>query len=52
MQTEEDIVMDVRLKKRISAGISLTTFEGGYGSGNKYQGRIFALEYKARNGLV
>lgn len=50
MQTEEDIVMDVRLKKQYQQGF-LANLEGGYGSGNKYQGRIFALEY-ARNGRI
>ncbi len=50
MQTEEDIVMDVRLKKQYQQGF-LANREGGYGSGNKYQGRIFALEY-ARNGRI
>ena len=50
MQTEEDLVMDVILKKQYQQGF-LANLEGGYGSENKYLGRLFALEY-ARNGRI
>lgn len=50
MQAEEDLVMDVILKKQYQQGF-LANLEGGYGSGNKYLGRLFALEY-ARNGRI
>lgn len=50
MQSNEDIVMDVRLKKQYQHGF-LANLEGGYGSRNKYLGRLFALEY-ARNGRI
>lgn len=50
MQAEEDLVMDVILKKQYQQGF-LANLEGGYGSENKYQGRMFALEY-ARNGRI
>lgn len=46
----EDLVMDVILKKQYQKGF-LANLEGGYGTGNKYQGKFFALEY-AKNGRI
>lgn len=47
---DEDLVMDVRLKKQYQQGF-IGNIEGGYGSGGSYLGRIFGIEY-AKNGRI
>lgn len=47
---DDDLVMDVRLKKQYQQGF-LANIEGGYGTDNRYIGKLFALEY-ARNGRI
>lgn len=41
---DKTLVMDVNLKKQYQMGF-VGSLEGGYGSNNRYLGRLFALEY-------
>ncbi|MDE6340146.1 MAG: hypothetical protein K2K97_10240, partial [Muribaculaceae bacterium] len=45
---DENLVMDVRLKKKYSYGF-IGSADGGYGTGERYAGKIFGLGY--RDGL-
>lgn len=43
-EQDKDLVMDVNLKKQYQMGF-VGNIEGGYGSSDRYLGRLFALEY-------
>lgn len=45
---DESYVMDVKLKKEYMVGSTLNV-EGGYGSSDRYLGRIFAMAFTSRN---
>lgn len=49
-QTDENLVLDVILKKQYQKGL-VANFEGGYGSSKRYMGRAFLFEY-AKNGRI
>ncbi len=43
-EDEENLVMDVVLKKEYSIGM-MTSIEGGYGTSNRYLGKLFAMGF-------
>lgn len=45
---DETYVMDVKLKKEYMVGTTLNV-EGGYGTSDRYLGRIFAMSFTSRN---
>lgn len=48
---EKPMVMDVRLKKEYNQGL-ITNVEAGYGTEDRYLGRLFALLYRDRRRLA
>lgn len=48
LDSDKEYVMDVKLKKEYSVGW-MANVEGGYGSNDRYLGRIFGLNYSTHN---